>query len=178
MNKCWGFIDGTFRRISRPRRIQEVCYNGHKRGYGIKFQSILTPDGIIRKLYGPIEGSRHDAFMFAISGLNSRLEEHQDADVQDCFYLYGDAGYQGMSRDIYNPFINPERNSAQSRFNTEISRVHESEWIWTYYLLVCLSGLQQELKAISSASGKVLCCRLHSDKCANLLVWKSNHLFF
>lgn len=30
---CFGFIDGTFRRIARPRRYQMVSFSGHYRTY-------------------------------------------------------------------------------------------------------------------------------------------------
>ena len=37
-------------------------YKGHiKRVYALKYQSIVTPDGLIAHLYGPIEGRREDS---------------------------------------------------------------------------------------------------------------------
>ncbi|CAH2020805.1 unnamed protein product [Acanthoscelides obtectus] len=30
MNNCWGFIDGTARKICRPSENQEEYYSGHK----------------------------------------------------------------------------------------------------------------------------------------------------
>ena len=59
----WGFIDGTIRRICRPESGQRLVYNGHKRVHGFKFQSVVTPFGIVVHLYGPVEGKRHDAGM-------------------------------------------------------------------------------------------------------------------
>jgi hypothetical protein len=73
LSECWGFINGTIRKMSRPGQFQEVVYNGHKRGHGVKFQSIVTPDGLIIDLHGPIEGSRHDAFLFIKSQLGQRI---------------------------------------------------------------------------------------------------------
>ena len=35
---CWGFIDGTVRRITRPIRNQREMFSGHKRVHCIKFQ--------------------------------------------------------------------------------------------------------------------------------------------
>jgi hypothetical protein len=123
LSECWGFIDGTFRKMSQPGQIQEVVYNGHKQGHGVKFQSVVTPDGLIIDLYGPIEGSRHDAFLFMKSQLGQRISALPLSPDQKCFYLYGDAGYQGLSRDIYTPFINPVRGSIEAKFNLEMSRV-------------------------------------------------------
>ena len=65
LNNCWGFIDGTVRPICRPGQNQRVLYNGHKRVHAIKFQSVVTPDGMIANLHGPVEGKRHDSGMLA-----------------------------------------------------------------------------------------------------------------
>ena len=70
LNNCWGFVDGTVRPICRPllnQRIvytvhpiccpllnQRIVYNGHKRVHALKFQSIVTPNGLIVNLYGPV----------------------------------------------------------------------------------------------------------------------------
>ena len=47
----WGFIDGT---TCRPLYHQRLLYSGHKRRHGIKFQLVVTPDGLIALLYGPV----------------------------------------------------------------------------------------------------------------------------
>ena len=49
----WGFIDGTVRPIARPLVDQEGYYSGHKWYHGVKYQGIVTPDGLISSLYGP-----------------------------------------------------------------------------------------------------------------------------
>ena len=54
---------------------QMIVYNGHKRQHALKYQSITTPNGMIANLYGPVEGKRHDATMFRISGLMLILEK-------------------------------------------------------------------------------------------------------
>ena len=58
VNNIWGFIDGTLRKTCRPTAHQRIVYSGHKRAHGLKFQSVVTPDGLIVDLFGPIEGSR------------------------------------------------------------------------------------------------------------------------
>ena len=50
LSNCWGFIDGTVRPVCRPRQNQRTLYNGHKRVHSIKFQSIVTPNGMIANL--------------------------------------------------------------------------------------------------------------------------------
>ena len=55
LQNCWGFIDGTVRPICRPIRNQRLVYNGHKRVHAIKFQSVVTPNGLIAHLFGPAQ---------------------------------------------------------------------------------------------------------------------------
>ena len=54
LNNCWGFVDGTVRPICRPLLNQWIVYNGHKRVHALKVQSIVTPNGLIANLYGPV----------------------------------------------------------------------------------------------------------------------------
>ena len=65
LQNCWGFIDGTLRPMCRPKINQQEAYNGHKRCHGIKFQSIVAPNGLTAHLFGPFEGRRHDSAMLA-----------------------------------------------------------------------------------------------------------------
>ena len=65
LQNCWGFIDGTVRPVCRPWELQRVLCNVHKRVHAIKFQSVVTPNGLDANLYGPVEGKRHDAGMLA-----------------------------------------------------------------------------------------------------------------
>ena len=54
LNNCWGFVDGTVRPITRPGEHQRVMYNEHKRVHAIKFQSVVSPNGLIANLYRPV----------------------------------------------------------------------------------------------------------------------------
>ena len=63
---CWGFIDGTDLPICRPRKDQRILYSGHKKVNAIKFQSVVTPNGLITNLYGPVAGRRHHSGMLVI----------------------------------------------------------------------------------------------------------------
>ena len=73
-SNCVGFIDGTLRRMARPKDMQRSVYNGHKKYHGIKFQNIHFPDGLIGEQYGPYEGRRSDPYMMTQSGICGRLE--------------------------------------------------------------------------------------------------------
>ena len=57
---CWGFIDGTVRPVYRPGQNHRFLYNGHEPVHSIKYKSVVTPNGLIANLYGPMEGRRHD----------------------------------------------------------------------------------------------------------------------
>ena len=46
LSNCWAFVDGTVRPISRLNESQKILYNGHKKIHGIKFQSVVAPNGL------------------------------------------------------------------------------------------------------------------------------------
>ncbi|CAB1110273.1 unnamed protein product [Ectocarpus sp. CCAP 1310/34] len=50
-----------------------MFYNGHKRKHAMKFQGVITPDGLFVDLWGPVAGTRHDSFILAQSGLMEEL---------------------------------------------------------------------------------------------------------
>ena len=62
------------RSMCRPGERQRQLCNRHKRVHGIKFPSIVCPDGMIANLYGPSKGRRDDSFMIARSGILDQLE--------------------------------------------------------------------------------------------------------
>ena len=47
LTNLWGFIDGTLRKTCLPCNFQKQAYSGHKRCHGLKFQTFVTPDGMI-----------------------------------------------------------------------------------------------------------------------------------
>ncbi|OWZ08131.1 hypothetical protein PHMEG_00019375, partial [Phytophthora megakarya] len=54
----WGFVGGTVSGICRltgARAQRSVC-NGHKRKRAFRFQTAVTPDGMLFHLFGPVEG--------------------------------------------------------------------------------------------------------------------------
>jgi nuclease HARBI1 len=129
----WGFIDGTFRRTCRPSRFQRLAYSGHKRSHGIKFQSVVTPDGLIAMLYGPIAGSRHDSFLLGQSNLLQQLRDCIPVDPltnRHRFQLYGDPAYP-QSGVIFGGYRNARPGSHEAAWNTQMSRVREAvEWLF------------------------------------------------
>ncbi|KDQ64012.1 hypothetical protein JAAARDRAFT_52042 [Jaapia argillacea MUCL 33604] len=71
----------------------------------------MLPNGIIRHLYGPMEGRRNDAFMLTESGLMEALAEFAKwEDVPDdgppeerYFQVFGDPAY-GIGNHLVSPF--------------------------------------------------------------------------
>ena len=85
-------IDGTLISICRPSLNQTQVYNGYKRVNGIKFQSIVLPNGLIGNLVGPWESRRYDCTMLHESGLLNDLQGVVWFNGQP-LCIYGDPAY-------------------------------------------------------------------------------------
>ena len=155
LDNCWGFIDGTVRPIARPSKNQSIMYSGHKRVHCIKFQvqnnfslyacilalcalymqlkslfplqSLVTPNGLIAHLFGPIEGKRHDAFMLSLSGLTPKISRYNQPSGAP-YVVYDDPAY-GLMRNILAPYRGTQLTAQQQLFNKSMSAVRVSvEW--------------------------------------------------
>ncbi|ETP45982.1 hypothetical protein F442_07710 [Phytophthora nicotianae P10297] len=132
----WSFIDGTVRGICRPQPrqngtgkmlMQQSVYNGHKRKHGLKFQTLVTPDGLIIHLFGQFPGRNHDIKMFAKSGLADQVRS--DSRFVD-YRIFGDCAY-GRDDVMLSPFEGAVGNltEAQKDINSKMSKVRVSvEW--------------------------------------------------
>ncbi|ETV75884.1 hypothetical protein H257_09853 [Aphanomyces astaci] len=90
-----------------------------------KFQSLVTPDGIISHAFGPIEGRRHHLTILRQSNLENVLA---DDDRFAGFVVYGDPAY-GYSNHLASPFGGARLTDAQRVVNKSMSRVRISvEW--------------------------------------------------
>ena len=114
-------------------------YSGHKRCHGIKFQSVVTPDGLFASMYGPVSGNRHDSFLLSNSGLLNKLQEFMPDDAPDdiaavIYSIYGDTAYP-QSIHIFGRTQNPTDGSAQAHWSYLISMLCEViEWGFTNIL--------------------------------------------
>lgn len=126
-----GFIDGTLQEVARPVTNQRLIYNGWKRMHCLKYHAVVTPDGIIIHLYGPVEGRRHNQTVFKESGLQDILEKHfWCPDGKTKLYLYGDSGYT-LGDHILCPYKGPTLDQDQKAWNYKMSRAREAvEWIF------------------------------------------------
>ena len=108
-------------------------YSGHKCCHGIKFQSVVTPDGLFASMYGPVDGNRHNSFLLSNSGLLNKLQEFMPDDAPEdiaavVYSLYGDPAYH-QSIHIFGGYKNPADGSAHAHWNSQMSKVCEvDEW--------------------------------------------------
>jgi len=128
----WSFIDGTLRKTCRPVRFQRQAYSGHKRHHGIKFQSLVIPEGLIACLYGPIAGHRHDSYMLTESNILPQVRELMPLDGSNgtVYQIYGDPAYPQCGH-LFGGFRNPNPGTLEALWNTEMSKVREVvEWAY------------------------------------------------
>ena len=125
LDNIWAFLDGTQNRICRPRKGQESVFNGHKRFHSLKYQSLMTPNGMIAHFFGPVEGRRHDSAMYFESGLDPQL---QQLFANTGMSVYGDSAY-AFRPYLVTPFKGAGLNQMQIDFNSSMASVRESvEW--------------------------------------------------
>ena len=87
MDCVWGFIDGTIKKTARPIYHQRSVYTRFKKCNGVKFQSVIVPDGFIVYLHGPWPAQTHDARMLCESKLMEELEEIMPANGAAAVYV-------------------------------------------------------------------------------------------
>ena len=124
-------MDGTVRPICRKNQDKRTVYNGHKKVHGIKFQSVVTPNGLIANLFGQVEGSKHDSGILAMSGLLNLLEQHSFTPDDQPLCIYGGPAYP-HSVFLQCPFERrPDLTVQEQAFNQSMSRVRISvEWLF------------------------------------------------
>lgn len=120
---CWGCIDGTFRAFCRPIRNQRIFYSGYKKKHGFKYQGIVTPDGLILSLKGPIEGKASDITCFRLTNTVIKLEELQTP--EEPLFLYGDIAYQSC----FGVITGFRRTTRLSQGQTDFNDWHASHRI-------------------------------------------------
>ncbi len=126
LSHIWGFIDGTIRKICRPKEGQRTLFSGHKRYHGLKYQHVTAPNGMIVHCFGPFEGRRHDSAMLRESGLMDLIEPIKDRTGRQ-LALYRDGGYP-LCPYLLSPYRGPQ-NRQQTALNKEMARARVSvEW--------------------------------------------------
>jgi hypothetical protein len=94
----------------------------------LKYHAILTPDGIVIHIYGPVEGRRHDETVFQQSGVTQLLEKHFWTPDGRPLFIYGDPAYS-VSAHVLSPYKGAAVTAEQSIFNSAMSHCREPvEW--------------------------------------------------
>ena len=89
---------------------------GHKRTHGLKFQSVMTPNGLIANLLRPYEGKRHDAGIFRESNLAHDLSRHMNFPNGEPYSLYGDVAYP-INQHLLGCFKSIDLTGQELEFN-------------------------------------------------------------
>ena len=108
-----------------------MVYNGHKRIHALKFQSVVTPNGLIANLFALVEGRRHDSGMLAMSGLLPQLEQMSFSPTGQSMCMYGDPAYPHRMH-LQCPYAQWQALSPDEQaFNQSMSQVRVSvEWVF------------------------------------------------
>ncbi|ELR09467.1 hypothetical protein GMDG_00649 [Pseudogymnoascus destructans 20631-21] len=89
----WGFVDSTFCPHCHPQGnvAQRAMFSGHKRLYGVNWQTISTPDVLISSLMGPFAGPVNDWAMWYKSGYDAAIRKIIEG--HETLYVFGDPAY-------------------------------------------------------------------------------------
>ena len=123
-------MDETVRTVCRPTNNQRVLFNGHKRIYAIKFQSVVAPNGLIANLHGPVEGKKLDSAMLTMSNLYNQLVQYSKKANGETLSIHGDPAYPLCSQ-LQSAFKNKNLTLQHADFNKSMSTVRASlEWVF------------------------------------------------
>jgi hypothetical protein len=128
--QVWGFIDATVRPCCRPVYFQEAIYNGKDRVHAIKFQTIVSVDGIICHCSGPWSGRRHDSYIYkrTLPSVLQDLPVLHFEDLRVPVAVYADPGYFLTTR-VLMPFPTGREDAHHQAFNVTMSRARITvEW--------------------------------------------------
>lgn len=122
------FIDGTLDAAYRPEEAQVAVKNGHGQQLdGLKYQTIVTPDGITVSLCGPFFGSIYDKNMIDSGNILTELEEElgRRSTGSQQYAIYGDAAHE--ESDIFTPPIpsTQARTTDERELNQRMATVSE-----------------------------------------------------
>jgi hypothetical protein len=122
----WGFVDGTFRGHRRPKdyNSQRTVYLGHKRAYGMNYQAIITPDGLVSSIIGSFARANNDWAMWKRSGCKEEIRQVMDG--HETLYIEREIQHNA-SFGVACPFKHPQGRChlthAEQHFNKALSTV-------------------------------------------------------
>jgi hypothetical protein len=80
---------------------QQLMYNGWKQMHCLKYHVIISPDGMIIHIFGPIEGCQHNETCFKKSGVLEILEKHFWSPMGEPLIVYGDPTYTVLTTSVH-----------------------------------------------------------------------------
>ena len=136
--------------------MQRVLYNGHKKVYALKFQSVVAPNRLCASLFGPVEGKRHDSGMLRESGLLNQLQQHSFTPNGLVLCIYGDPAYP-LRQHLQAPFRSLQLAQVQKDYNKAMRQVRTSvEWVFgDISNFFAFLDFKKNLKVGLSAVGKM-----------------------
>ncbi len=111
----------------------------------------MLPNGLVAHSFGPYPGSRHDAAMYGVSGLEQLLRGVTSNGTQ--MAIYGDAAYP-LRPWLLTPFQGNHLTAQQAAFNSAMNPLHTCvEWgfskLTTYFAFLNYYGnLKMKLQPI------------------------------
>lgn len=156
-DRVWGWIDGTIIKIARPSEDQRASYSGYKKAHGFKFQAIMTPDGLISSLFGPVVAKQGDWRLWHQSNIEElilRLFRQNRVSEEQYLFIYGDPAYTG-SRVCIGAYRAPPQGrltAQQALFNAEMSsdRISVEHGFGNVQNLWMRNAFSHSLRSISS----------------------------
>ena len=128
---------------------------------------MVTPDGMIANLYGPVEGKRHDSGMLAEPGLLQQLTQHCHSPTGQPLCIYGDLAYP-LRINVQAPFKGARLTDNEKDYNKSMSKVRVSvEWVFGEVInYFALMDFKKNLKIGLSSVGKmyITCALLHNSR--------------
>ncbi|RPA93314.1 hypothetical protein L873DRAFT_1854457 [Choiromyces venosus 120613-1] len=110
----------------------------------LKYHTIVTPDGLISHLFGPVDGQRNDSFLWHESNLPTILQQHAWTPNGTPLQVYGDPAYN-INQFLLSPYQGARITQNEQQWNCSISCV----WIvaeWAFKEMVNTFGFLDYVK--------------------------------
>jgi len=127
--KIWVFLDGKFIFSTRPSENQREFYSGEKKSHGIRYELIVSPDGLIQYCSNPVNGSQNDALAVYTEQIEGKLMQLSNESNMAVF-VGADKGYANRGL-VASPIRNRINglNQEEEEFNAKLSSARISvEW--------------------------------------------------
>jgi len=103
-----------------------LCYNGHKRTHALKFQSLITLDGVLFHVDGPVEARLHDLTLYCWTNMDAKLQRTFQSEGRD---ICANADSAFLLRAWLKIAFGGVASLEQSKYNTAMSALRASvEW--------------------------------------------------